>query len=550
MGEFEVCRCNVPRLADCGVGLGHLMQVSQDQTQQVVQTQKIAPHLIQASELLQCSVLELGQTIERELMENPALECLDTPSEGCADCGTSAVPCAHCPLNRRTEATASASLFKTDPEAPEREEHFSAPESNTRSPEDDSWSAEESLADLALLPMPDYGIRAGSLDSQSDRFDPLSLASSSVSLHDHLLSVLRSSAQDPLDYRVGEYLVNSLDDRGWLEIDEAEAMAELAIDRTILERGIRRLQACEPAGVGARNLRECLLLQLCQMQEEGRGHALAMAIVEKYWEGFIQHRFDLIARRAGKTVEEVHEAVRFIQAELSPAPASCFREPWDYKPDSKSEAVRPDVIVRRSATGFEIEVIGQELPTLHINARYRRLYDELRNGANGHVGGMQPGSRLSQEERKHIIQYVERAHLFIKNIQQRQRTIERITRCLIEAQQGFIETGSRAFLFPITRTDLARQAGFHESTVSRALLHKYIQLPNQDVLSFDVFFAPASSIKDSLAQLIAEEDPRNPYSDEALRKKLAENGVDVARRTIVKYRESLRIPASYLRRRY
>lgn len=527
------------------------MQVSHEQSQQIVQTQKIAPHLIQASELLQCTSLELGQTIERELMENPALECVDIPSDGCADCSNTAVPCANCPLNRRAEPASAASLFKTDPEAPERDDRFATPESQAASPEDDNWSPEESLADLALLPMPDYGIRAGnSADAQGERFDPLSLASSSVSLHDHLLSVLRSSAQDTLDYRIGEYLVNCLDERGWLEVEDAEAMAELGIGAEALERGIRRLQACEPAGVGARNLRECLLLQLRQLQEEGRGHALALAILEKYWEGFIQHRFDLIGRRAGKTMDEVQEAVRFIQTELSPAPASRFREPWDYKPDSKSEAVRPDVIVRRSATGFEIEVIGQELPTLHINARYRRLYDEIRNSSNGTAAGAHSGSRLSPEERKHIIQYVERAHLFIKNIQQRQRTIERITRCLIEAQQGFIETGSRAFLFPITRTDLARQAGFHESTVSRALLHKYIQLPNQDVLSFDVFFAPASSIKDSLAQMIAEEDPRNPYSDEALRKKLAENGVDVARRTIVKYRESLRIPASYLRRRY
>ena len=157
-------------------------------------------------------------------------------------------------------------------------------------------------------------------------------------------------------------------------------------------------------------------------------------------------------------------------------------------------------------------------------------------------------TKLNPQERRHVIQYVERARLFLKNIQQRQRTIERITRCLIDAQQGYIETGSRAFLYPITRTELARRANLHESTVSRALLHKYVQLPNQDVVSFDVFFAPASSIKDSIAQMIAEEDPRNPHSDESLRKMLSESGVDVARRTIVKYREALRIPASYLRR--
>lgn len=527
------------------------MQVSQDQAQQIVQAQKIAPHLIQASELLQCSALELSQTIERELMENPALECLDTHSEGCGECGIATVLCPHCPMNRRADTAAASSLFKADPEAPESDDRFTPAETSAASPDDDNWSAEESLANLGILPLPDYGLREATItDPYGERFDPLSLASSSISLRDQLLSVLRSTAQDPADYRVAEFLVNSLDERGWLEIDEAEAMAQLGITRETLERAIRRLQACEPAGIGARDLHECLLLQLRQLHDDGHSNPLAHAIIEKYWEGFVQRRFDLIARRAGKTLDEVQEAVRFIQSELSPAPASRFREPWDYKPDTKSEAVRPDVIVRRTATGFEIEVIGMELPTLHINARYRRLYEELRHDSNGQANGTPAGPRLSDEERKHIVQYVERAHLFLKNIQQRQRTIERITRCLIEAQQGFIETGSRAFLFPITRTDLARQAGFHESTVSRALLHKYIQLPNQDVLPFDVFFAPASSIKDSLAQLIAEEDPKNPYSDEALRKKLSEAGVEVARRTIVKYRESLRIPASYLRRRY
>ena len=192
-----------------------------------------------------------------------------------------------------------------------------------------------------------------------------------------------------------------------------------------------------------------------------------------------------------------------------------------------------------------------ELPSLQINARYRRLYEDMRREARGELEtGPTEATKLSTQEKRHIVQYVERAHLFLKNIQQRQRTIERITRCLIEAQQGYIETGSRAFLFPITRTELAKRAGFHESTVSRALLHKYVQLPSQDVIAFDAFFATATSVKDSIAQIVAQEDPHNPYSDEALRKKLSESGVDIARRTVVKYRKSLRIPASYLRRRY
>ena len=209
--------------------------------------------------------------------------------------------------------------------------------------------------------------------------------------------------------------------------------------------------------------------------------------------------------------------------------------------------------------GFEVDVLGSELPTLHINVRYRMLYELIKSevadyASRPNLVDDETRKRLlaatSMQERRHIVQYVERANLFLRNIQQRRRTMARITECLIESQQGFIEKGSRAFLIPMTRTELAQRAGVHESTVSRALLRKFVQLPNQDVISFDEFFTPAGSIKDTIVQLIASEDPANPYSDERIRQMLEEGGRGVARRTVVKYREAMRIPASYMRRRH
>ena len=299
------------------------MQVSQDQNQQLVQTQKIAPHLIQASELLQCSAMELAQTIEQEMMENPALECLDSATETtCADCGLGGIVCAHCPYNRQPEAQA-------DPESGSQAEDAADAQVKAEPSDDadDTWSVD--LAQLTILPLPDYSdtLRAGesrAANSADERFDPLMLASSSISLSDHLLSHLRSTAREPQDYRVAEYLVNCLDERGWLQIDENEAALELGITRDELSRGIGRLQACDPAGIGGRSLQECLLLELLQLQDEGRGNPLALLIVQKYWEGFVQRRLDLIARRAGKSVADVEEAARFIQAELTPDPASLF----------------------------------------------------------------------------------------------------------------------------------------------------------------------------------------------------------------------------------
>jgi RNA polymerase sigma-54 factor len=500
------------------------MQVSQDQSQNIIQSQKIAPHLIQASEILQCSNQELIQAIERELMENPALESAETSTEGCVECPKAIGLCANCP--RRNQADASFSPT-TDP---------------NQSTQDNA-----SEQDSSDGPVDDDYVDYVSVTDNEERFDPISLKPSSTNLRDHLLSGLRSMASPGKILSTAEYLVNCLDERGWLKYDEVEVLAVLDIDHEILSSATRLLQSCDPPGIGARDLRDCLLLQLRHLESEGTGHPLATQLVDQYWDSLAQRRYDQTARKLKTTRDAIEEAVKFIQGELSPDPAGQYRQPWEYKPDTQSDTVRPDVIIRRIETGFEIEVASLQYPGLNVSARYRKLYEQIKSGtANGNDVKT---ARLSLQERRHIVQYVERADIFLKNLLQRQKTIERITRFLIEAQQGFVDTGSRSFLLPLTRTELARRTGLHESTVSRALLHKYVQLPSQEVLQFDSFFASAGSAKEAIASMIAEESPEHPLSDEALRQELKEIGIDLARRTIVKYREALRIPASYLRRR-
>ena len=560
------------------------MDTSHDQAQhlQHAQLQKIAPHLIQASEILQCTAIELQQAIELELMENPALESLDAIGfDHCPECGHPSLPCPHCSVGDRRSAldntpTTTASATDTSDRAASSAD---SEETNTRAASESAESDREpseyepeydASMMLSLHDVHDQHVKEEAMEGA---FDPLSLAPSAPNLIEHLLSRLRGQASSDQQQRACEYLVNHLDERGWLKIDAAEAMVELRITEDVLHEAVKLLQSCDPTGIGARDLRECLLLQLEQLADEGPGNPLAMRIVRDHWEALAQRRFDQIARRTSSSHDAVSDAVRFIQTELAPSPAMNYREAWQFKPDSSSDAIKPDVFIRRSATGFEIEVSGYDTTSLHVNSRYRSLYDSLRQPravtANG--AGVSPaaasnssgttatavktelrGALLKQndaiQERKHIAQYVDRANLFLKNIQQRKRTIERITRCLIEIQQGFIETGSRAFLVPLTRTELAERAGLHESTVSRALLRKFVQLPSQDVVAFDSFFTAAGSVKDMIANLIAEEDCSSPLSDEALRHKLEEAGHSVARRTIVKYREGMRIPASYLRR--
>jgi len=511
-------------LASVTQGWIGLMQVSQEQAQSLLQSQKIAPHLIQASEILQCSTQELVQAIERELMENPALETADVSTDGCVDCPKAIGLCANCP--RRNQADGSfvspAEIQSTQPD-------------NGSDPEVGSNRNDDEYVDYTA--QVDF----------DDHFDPITLKPSTTNLRDHLLSGLRSMASAGPILSTAEYLVNCIDDRGWLKYDEVEVLAVLNIDNEILDKAIHLLQSCDPPGIGARDLRDCLLLQLKHLETEGRGHPLATKLVDQYWDSLAQRRYDQTARKLKTTREAVEEAVKFIQNELSPDPAGRYRQPWEYKPDTRSETIRPDVVIRRTVTGFEIEIASLQYPGLNVSARYRRLYDQIKSAA--HDSGDKKIPRLSLQERRHIVQYVERADVFLKNLQQRQKTIEKITRCLIEAQQGFVETGSRSFLLPLTRTELARRTGLHESTVSRALLHKYVQMPSQEVLSFDSFFASAGSAKEAIATLIADESPEHPLSDEALRNELNEIGIVLARRTIVKYREALRIPASYLRRR-
>ncbi len=491
------------------------VQLRQDNSQRQTQTQRIAPHLIQANTLLQCSNAELLQMIEQEQRENPALDDADdsAPLESDALTLSTAAPAA---------------------DGPEAERQASGDEMEQARQEFNHTDAATS-----------------SLVSESD-FDPMSLARAQVTLSEHLLSHLRASSHSPAEARIAEYLVDCLDEQGYLQVDLDEACAVLRVPCEAVKQGIGRLQECEPSGIGARDLRECLLLQMQHLREQSEWEqydAVAERLLREHWDALIQRRHGRLARQMGISPAQIDAAVRFIQTRLTPHPAAQFRQPWDHRPDTQSVTVRPDVVIRRGAVGFEVDVLGFENLALQINPHYRTLYDAIcearTDGGLARVGGQ----TLTTDHKKHVIAYVERANLFLKNLQQRRRTIQKIALALVESQQGFLETGERAFLRPLTRTRLAGMVAMHESTISRALLHKFVQLPSQEVVSFDIFFEQAATAKGAVAALIGAEPPDAPLSDQAITDALQAQGMDVARRTVVKYREEMRIPASYLRRR-
>jgi len=523
-----------------------VQQLRQENIPRQIQAQKLAPHLIQANTLLQCSTLELQQLIEQEQQENPALDSLDEgreiPAEiGCRLCPGSRIgSCAHCPFSRA--AAAASSLDDADAGLSLAESQAIAAARGEETPEEER---------LAARAENEFGQFSGEEGGGSDgEFDPLLLARTQTSLGEQILMHLRATSQSPQETLVAEYLVDSLDERGYLQVDIDEACAVLRVPCRLITQGIERLQNCDPPGIGARDLRECLLLQMRHLHEESGAAAVdpvAFQILTDHWDSLIQHRHAILARKMILSQARIETAVAYIQT-LKPNPAAGFRLPWDHTQNGQSRSIRPDVIIRRGGIGFTVEVLGFDNTSLQINPYYRGLYDSIRSGQAA-SGSLRDGSaRLSADHQKHVIAYVERANMFLKNLQQRRRTIQKITQALIEYQQGFLETGQRSFLRSLTRTRLSKMVEMHESTVSRALLYKYVQLPTQEVVSFDVFFENAVTIKGTIAALVSEEPADAPLSDQSIVEVLNQRGMNIARRTVVKYREEMRIPASYLRR--
>lgn len=472
------------------------------------QTQRIDPKLILANKVLQLSAVELIQSIEAELLENPALETLE--ESGCAgDCLDPAL-CPYCSARRTAEST------------------------------EESHQNDLNMGDFGL----DYDQFLGHSGDPDDEFDLVGNLEAELTLREHLLGLLRAAVPAE-DYRVGEYLVDCLNDRGWLDGTVESIALDLQVPEEQVARTLTVVQSFDPPGVGARNLQECLLLQLCFLADEERDPssartvALAMQMVRDHFALITSNRFNKLGRAVGISPDESRQVVEYIRKRLNPFPANQFRPPWTYRPANARSAIRPDVVVRRTDAGYEVDVAGIESHSLNINPTYRAIYTEIQGG-KGNYGG---------EARKHVTELVERAEQFIRSLNQRRQTLRRITRTIVDAQQGFIETGSKQFLRPLTRTKIARMLEVHESTVSRATANKFVQLPNQEVVSFNVFFNASLSVKDAIEQLISNENSARPLSDQQIVKLLEEKGINVARRTVVKYRESRKILSSTGRRR-
>lgn len=459
-------------------------------------SQKIDPKLIMANSILQLSYMELQQAIEQELVENPALEVPD--EDPCENCDQPKTLCIDCPFHKESVSSEDIDLSIYEVEQP---------------------------IDFAA-------------DADDDN-DFIANIRAEITLQDHLNAAVRG-ALPAEQWPIGEYIISNINDSGYLEGMIEEFAADLDKDPDEVEAVLRIIQTFDPPGIGARDLQECLRIQLERMIEDDRGNPIALAIVRDFWQEMLSGKIGRIARRLKVSAKDIFTAIEFVRKQLNPYPGNSFRPPFHNEGDNHGAAVKPDVIVRRTAAGYEIEVTGHDQIYLCLNPTYRAMYEEIKNGG---------GKNYSREDRRHITEFVERADLFMRNLNQRRRTLRNISRSIIEFQQGYLETGSKAFLRPLTRTRIARLVKMHESTVSRATAGKYVQLPSEEVVPFEFFFDGSVSVKDLIDDLIHSEDKSNPLSDQQIANMLIQRGFSIARRTVVKYREAQKILSSRQRRR-
>ncbi len=481
------------------------MLLDQAQIASQQQTVNISAKLIASIKVLQYSSEELEQAVAQELIENPALELEEVVQ--CIRCGATLTAglCPNC--ERNGDATADG-----------REDMA-------------SWD--------------DYQELRGSTaaTSDDDTYNPLDFVRSGGTLQEFLMRQLGASLSAD-DYPIVEYLIGSLDSHGYVTVSVEEAAETLRVPVERVEVALAALQTLDPPGIGARDLRECLLIQLRVFEERDEAPPLARQLVQDYLRVLGEHRFADIARELGVSSTEIKRVWQFIRANLNPYPAHAF-ESGDVpglalgSAAERSVIVRPDVVIRRTEHGFEAEVVERRRFRFGMNSVYRSLYLQARMQRNGN-------DNLDESDKQHIRQYVTRARFFIACMRQRWETLSTIANALIEHQQEFLDKGVR-YLKPLTRGELADYVGLHESTVSRATANKYVLLPEGRTIPFDDFFDGSLAAKDILRELIASESSAKPLSDEDLAALLNERGVPLARRTVAKYREALGILPSRLR---
>lgn len=471
-------------------------------TQRQLQGLVLTPQLRQSLRILQVPATELRQVIGEELAANPLLE----------------------------EAEGPAAADPASP-APEAEAEPGAEE--LRLGEDDFDALRRMKDDWDDSYYEEVRSQGYSADDEDRRRHQLESVTGEASLGEHLLEQARLATSDPVLLECFGALVGALDERGYLEEDLSQLALARQLDYGRLREAHALMLGFDPVGVGARNLRECYLAQL---RAEGREPSPALRLVEEAWEHLMARRLDAAARDLGYGPETLREALDDL-ARLETAPARRFGR-------DDNRVVTPDVVVSKAPDGaWKVALDDRHVPRLRIAPAYK---------------DMLAGRALSDADRAYILERMRQGRFLIGALEERQRTLERLARILLDRQAAFFEEGP-ASLRPLTMADVARELGVHETTVSRAAANKWMLTP-WGLREFRSFFSSgvstddggavaASGVQEIIGEILSREDPAAPLSDEAITAELQRRGLRIARRTVAKYRDALGRPAAHLRRR-
>ena len=469
------------------------MKLNASQTTHLEQRLTLTPTMRLALEVLQKPHMELKAFIEEQLQENPLLEVEDGSDD------------AH-----------AADLPDTQPEQPSEEEPFK--------------ELDDNMVEALLSNEPErHRQEANDTEEALD-----TRAASPPTLHEHLRRQLWRLSLSANEYRFGELLIDQIDEHGYFVGALDEAAQAAACTTVEAERLLGFIQTFDPSGVGARDLRECLLIQLCQQQQ---AESLAAQIVRDHLPLFLQQNLKRLATICHRPPNDIEAACHIIR-QLNPKPNRSFAP----EPEQPSP---PDLVVRRLDGQYEIELLDDDLPHLSVNRTYRRMLSD---------------PDTTGDVRTFLKDRLRQALWFIRAIEQRNTTLLAIARCIISFQREFLEHGPRA-LKPLTQAQVAQAVGRHPSTVGRAIAGKAMDTPF-GVIPLERFFASRipqdshgqtslsdATIKGEIETLIAQEDSRHPLSDEAIATHLRTRNIHVARRTVAKYRGELRLLPTHLRRR-
>jgi len=498
------------------------LQLSQRLTQSLV----LAPQLQQSLALLQAPSLELKALVEAELQQNPVLEEV-TGQEQEVDLSEKS------PANDEGEAPVDMDLAE-----PPDDVNFDTPsEKPSGDPVEDFQAEFEKLVQMDQewrdhFSQTNAPIRSTTEDEEKRQFMFDSLTAE-TSLAQHLVEQVRDTKLNEEEQGIAELLIGNIDDYGYLNSTVEELAASANVSAEKISEILKVVQTFDPAGVGARDLRECLLLQL---ERTGQAETLDYRIIRDYMDALGKRRIPEIARGVGQSVDDVQQALVRI-GRLDPRPGRAFLPAVD-------QYVAPEVFVQKAGEEFTVTTNDEQIPHLRISNIYKDLMSSGEDNA---------------EVKNYIREKIRAGKFLIKSLHQRQQTIGNIGREIVKRQHEFMEKGV-AFLKPMTMAQVAEVVGVHETTVSRAVSGKYIQTP-QGVFEMKFFFTAGlqtssgsdvsnTSVKDMIAEIFKGENTSRPMSDQEVVKLLTDKGINIARRTVAKYRDELGILPSNLRKVY